>query len=629
MTERMGYWVDIDDAYRTMDPAYVESVWWSLKQIYDKGLLVEDYRVAPYCPRCGTGLSDHELAQGYETVTDPQRLRALPAHLRPARRHRPRCWSGRRRRGRWCPTPPSPRSPTSTYVVATDGDGDARRRRAAARAGARRGLDGRRTGSPARRWSAGPTSARSSWSSSRPSRRHAPHFVVLADYVTTEDGTGLVHQSPAFGEDDLRGLPAYGLPVVDPVQPDGHFEDDVPLVGGQFFKHADADLVAGPRRARACCSGTSAYEHSYPHCWRCHTALLYYAQPSWYVRTTAVKDALLRENEKTNWFPETIKHGRYGDWLNNNIDWALSRSRYWGTPLPIWRCDEGHQTCVGSLAELVRADRHRPVRARPAPAVRRRGHLRLPGRAAQTARRGCRRSSTPGTTRARCRSRSGATRTQPGSAELFEQAYPAQFICEAIDQTRGWFYTLMAVGTLVFDRVVVRERALPGPHPRRGRPQDVQAPRQHPRADPADGPARRRRGALVHGRRPARRGRPAGSGTPRIQEIVRKVLLTYWNTVAFQALYARTSGWSPRRPGARRSADRPVLDRWALSEAHRLAAGVTEALEAFDTQRAGQLLAAFVDDLSNWYVRRSRRRFWDGDPAALRRCTSACTSSPC
>ena len=199
----------------------------------------------------------------------------------------------------------------------------------------------------------------------------APHFVVLADYVTTEDGTGLVHQSPAFGEDDMAVCRAYGLPVVVPGAPRRHFDDDVPLVGGQFFKHADADLVADLQRA-GCCSGTCPTSTATRTAGAATPRCMYYAQPSWYIRTTQVKDALLRENEKTTWYPETIKWGRYGDWLHNNIDWALSRSRYWGTPLPIWRCAEGHQTCVGSLAELSELTGTDQSGPRPAPAVRRR-----------------------------------------------------------------------------------------------------------------------------------------------------------------------------------------------------------------------------------------------------------------
>ena len=293
LTTRMGYWVDLDDAYRTMDPEYIESVWWSLKEIFNKGLLVQDHRVAPWCPRCGTGLSDHELAQGYETVVDPSVFVRFPLTSGPL--------AGEAALLVWTTTPWTLVSNTAvaahpevTYVVATNGEEKLVVAEPLRREGARRGLGGhRRRPSPAPRWSAGPTTVRSSSSSSRAEA----HYVVNAEYVTTEDGTGLVHQSPAFGEDDLKVCRAYGLPVVNPVRPDGTFEEDVPLVGGVFFKKADEALTED-LAARGLLFRHIPYEHSYPHCWRCHTALLYYAQPSWYIRTTAVKDRAARRRTR-------------------------------------------------------------------------------------------------------------------------------------------------------------------------------------------------------------------------------------------------------------------------------------------------------------------------------------------
>jgi isoleucyl-tRNA synthetase len=618
MTERMGYWVDTSDPYRTMDSAYVESVWWALKQIHDKGLLVEDYRVAPYCPRCGTGLSDHELAQGYETVTDPSVYVRFPLTSGP--------YAGQAALLVWTTTPWTLVSNTAvavrpdvTYVVATNG------------------TESLVVAEPLLQTALGegwtvqasyPGADLEGWTYQRPfdlvefpPSDPAPHLVVLAEYVTTEDGTGLVHQSPAFGEEDMAVSKAYGLPVVVPVQPDGHFEASLPLVGGQFFKHADTDLVAD-LDTRGLLFRHVAYEHSYPHCWRCHTPLMYYAQPSWYVRTTQVKDALLRENEKTSWFPETIKWGRYGDWLTNNIDWALSRSRYWGTPLPIWRCGEGHQTCVESLAELSELtgrdqselDPHRPFVDDVTFACPHRPERADSSTCGGEARR------VPEVIDAWFDSGSMPFAQwgyphAPGSERLFEQAYPADFICEAIDQTRGWFYTLMAIGTVVFDESSYRNVLCLG----HILAEDGRKMSKHLGNILEPMPLMDQHGA------DAVRWFMAASGSPwaarrvghtTIQETVRKVLLTYWNTVAFQVLYAGTSDWSWGDP-APELADRPVLDRWALSEAHRLAVGVTEALEAFDTQRAGGLIAAYVDELSNWYVRRSRRRFWAGDAAAL------------
>ena len=607
LTNRMGYWVDLDDAYRTMDPSYIESVWWSLKEIFNKGLLVQDHRVAPWCPRCGTGLSDHELAQGYETVVDPSVFVRFPLTSRPAGGRGVACWCGRPRRGRWCPTQPSPPTPTSrTSWPPTARRSSSSPSRCSRRRSAKAGRPPARR-SRARRWSAGRTSVPSSSSSSR-----APaHFVVNAEYVTTEDGTGLVHQSPAFGEDDLKVCRAYGLPVVNPVRPDGTFEEDVPLVGGVFFKKADEALTEDLDE-RGLLFRHVPYEHSYPHCWRCHTALLYYAQPSWYIRTTAIKDRLLEENERTNWFPDSVKQGRFGDWLNNNVDWALSRNRYWGTPLPIWRCEDNHLTVVGSRAELSELtgtdqsalDPHRPFIDEVTFA--------------------CPQCSATATRVPEVIDAWYDSGSMPfaqwgypyKNKEIFEKRYPAQFISEAIDQTRGWFYTLMAVGTLVFDKssyenVVCLGHILAEDGRKMSKHlgnilQPIPLMDQHG-ADAV-------RWFMAAGGSPwaARR---VGHGT--IQEVVRKTLLTYWNTVAFQALYARTSDWAPSAADPA-PAERTVLDRWLLSELNALVDQTTQAMEAYDTQRAGKLLSAFVDDLSNWYVRRSRRRFWQGDKAALR-----------
>ena len=610
LTERMGYWVDLSQAYRTMDASYVQSVWWSLKQIFDNGLLVEDYRVSPYCPRDETALSSHELAQGYETVVDPSVYVRFPLTGGPL--------AGRASLLVWTTTPWTLVSNTAvaahpevTYVAARAAGSDELLVLAEPLVTTVLGDDAEVvstfTGAEMERW----TYQRPFELVDIPDA----HFVVLDGYVTTEDGTGLVHQAPAFGADDLRVCRRYDLPVVNPVRADGTFAADVPLVGGQFFKRADADLVADLER-RGVLFRHVPYEHEYPHCWRCHTPLIYYAQPSWYIRTTQIKDALLRENEKTTWYPETIKWGRYGEWLRGNVDWALSRNRYWGTPLPIWRNDEdpSRMVCVGSLAELSELsgqdlselDPHRPFVDDIT--------FTLDG--------------VPGTFRREpyvidVWYDSGSMPFAqvgypyaPGSAEAFEKSYPAQYICEALDQTRGWFYTMMAVGTLVFDRssyenVVCLGLILA---------EDGRRMSKHLGNILEPIPLMDEHGA------DAVRWFMLASGSPwlprrvghaGLQEIVRKVLLTYWNTASFLSLYGRTAGWTPGDGSAPPVADRPVLDRWALSELHRLVREVDTAMDTFDTQAAGARLSAFVDDLSNWYVRRSRRRFWDGDPAAL------------
>jgi isoleucyl-tRNA synthetase len=605
LTTRMGYWVDLDHPYQTMDPEYVQSVWWSLKQIYDKGLLVEDYRITPYCPRCGTGLSDHELAQGYETVVDPSVYVRFPLTSGPL--------AGKASLLVWTTTPWTLVSNTAVaahpdveYVVATDGNESL--------IVAEPLLDTLGDG-----WEVTDRYAgleMEGWHYQRPFELvefPAPaHYVVMAQYVTTDDGTGLVHQSPAFGADDLAVSREYGLPVVNPVEADGTFAADVPLVGGEFFKKADAVLVKD-LQDRGVLFRHVAYEHSYPHCWRCHTPVMYYALPSWYIRTTQVKDALLRENEKTNWFPDSVKWGRYGDWLRNNIDWALSRSRYWGTPLPIWRCAEDHQVCVGSLAELGElagrdlsaTDPHRPF-------------VDDITFACPTCGEESRRVEEVIDAWYDSGSMPFAQWGYPwveGSKERFERAYPADFISEAIDQTRGWFYTLMAIGTLVFDESAYHNVVCLG-HilAEDGRKMskhlgNILEPMPLMEAHSADAV----RWFMACSGSP---WKARGIGPNVLNEIVRKVLLTYWNTVAFHALYARLADWSPT-DAAPPVDERSVLDRWLVSETHRLVRDADEAYDGYDTQKLGLVIGQFIDVLSNWYVRRSRRRFWAGDAGAL------------
>jgi len=614
LTDRMGYWVDMAQAYQTMDASYVESVWWSLKQIFDKGLLVEDHRVAPYCPRCGTGLSDHEVAQGYQTVTDPSVYVRFPVTAGPLQALGAALLV-------WTTTPWTLVSntavavhPTTTYV--------------AARAGAEVLVVAEPLlhvlGGDVEVLERFPGSALEHTSYQRPFdwvEIPGAHYVALADYVTVDSGTGLVHQSPAFGAEDMQVARAYGLPVVNPVRKDGTFEPDLPLVGGVFFKQADRAL-ADDLAARGLLFREAPYEHPYPHCWRCDTALLYYALPSWYIRTTAVKDRLLEENDRTDWHPATIQHGRYGDWLDNNVDWALSRDRYWGTPLPIWRCPDGHLTVVGSLAELselsgqdrTALDPHRPYV----------DGVKLPctGRSQDGDRATCELTAHRVSAVIDGWYDSGSMPfAQVGYPHSgVEPAYPAQFICEAIDQTRGWFYTLMAIGTLVFDRSPYETVLC------LGHILDAQGRKMSKHLgnvlDPFElmeqhGADALRWYMLCSGSAwSARR-----VGHEQVEEVVRKVLLTYWNTAAFLTLYADANGWEPGTEQALRETltgkEPTLLDRWALSRTHATVDEVTSALEDFDSLRAGRQIARLVDDLSNFYVRSSRRRFWDGDPAAL------------
>jgi len=608
MTERMGFWVDFDQAYWTMAPEYVESVWWSLKEIWKKGLLVQDHRVAPYCPRCGTGLSDHELSQGYETVVDPSVYVRFPITSGELAKLNASLLV-------WTTTP---WTLVSNTAIAVHPDVD----HVVVETTVDEASEVLVVAEPLLSAVAGEHKILKTLKGKELERItykrpfdyvEIPdsHFVVLATYVTTEDGTGLVHQSPAFGADDLLVCRSYGLPVVNPVAPDGTFLPEVPVVGGLFFKEADKPLVK-ELKASGALYKHQPYEHEYPHCWRCHTALIYYAQPSWYIRTTSIKDELIRENNMTDWHPETIKTGRYGDWLNNNIDWALSRNRYWGTPLPIWRCENKHEICVDSLKELGQLagqelsnlDPHRPF---------------VDDISFACAECSLTMNRVPEVID--CWYDSGAMPFaqwgyphKAGSVEKFKAAYPADFICEAIDQTRGWFYTLMTIGTLVFDESSYKSVLCLG-HilDKDGRKMSKHLGNVLEPISLMD----------QHGADAVRwymlaAGSPWSArrvGHDAISDVVRKTLLTYWNTISFHALYAQASNFELSQSPA--IADRPLMDRWIISELNALIADVDSAYSEFDSQAAGKVLARFIDDLSNWYVRRSRRRFWDGDVAAL------------
>ena len=606
MTKRMGFWVDFDEAYWTMSPQYVESVWWSLQQIWKKGLLVQDHRVAPYCPRCGTGLSDHELAQGYETIKDPSVFVRFPAT------------SGKIAELNasflvWTTTPWTLIANTAIavnpkveyQVVEITADEKTERLVIASDLASVLGEDRKVIASFQGTELEHTTYQRPFDFVEIPNA----HYVVLANYVTVEDGTGLVHQSPAFGADDLEVCRRYSLPVVNPVNPDGHFQSEIPIAGGKFFKDADKDLIKDLKQ-RGLMFKSLQFEHSYPHCWRCHTALMYYAQPSWYVKTTAIKEELLRENAATDWHPETIKSGRFGDWLNNNIDWAVSRNRYWGTPLPIWRCENKHELCVGSLAELgelagqelSNLDPHRPFVDE------------ISFKCSD-----CSSTMNRVPEVIDCWYDSGAMPFaqwgyphKEGSVEEFKAAYPADFICEAIDQTRGWFYTLMAIGTLVFDKSAYKTVLCLG----HILDKDGRKMSKHLGNVLEPMPLMDQHGADAVRWYMLAAGSPWSArrvGHDAISDVVRKSLLTYWNTVSFFTLYAKAANFQvtqlPENPN--------LMDRWIISELNKLIAGVDHALENFDSQEAGNLLGAFIDDLSNWYVRRSRRKFWDGDTDAL------------
>ena len=612
LTERIGFWLDLDDAYRTLDTTYVESVWWALRQIYDKGLLYEGHKVVPYCPGCGTALSSHEVAQGYRVVKDPSVYVRFPVVED----------GGPLQRGDellvWTTTPWTLVSnaavavdPELTYVRAKTGPLEAPVVLAESLVEKVLGsedvkvldrfpgaaLDGVRYEPPFPYIPAKEYGERG-------------HSVLLADFVTADDGTGLVHTAIAFGEDDFQLGQRYGLNVVNPVRLDGTYDERIGKYAGRFVKDCDPDLVED-LRARGKLLKAEEYEHPYPFCWRSGDPLLYYAKPAWYIATTKLNDRLLAANESVVWHPEHIKHGRMGNWLENNVDWALSRERYWGTPLPVWRCPEGHLHCIGSLDELeelsgVRLeDPHRPFVddvAFPCPECSQRME-RVPEVIDVWFDSGC---------------MPFAQYHAPfENEEKFRERFPADFICEALDQTRGWFYSLLGVSTLLFDRSSYREVVCLGLIlDEDGRKMSKSLGNI---VDPWE--------VLDEYGADALRWYFFASKQPwegyefskeRVGEGVRLFLKQLWSTYGFYVLYANANGIeNPSAP------PKTELDEWILSRLGATTEAVTARLDAYDATTAGRAVAAFVDDLSNWYVRRSRRRFWDGDEAAfttLREC---------
>jgi isoleucyl-tRNA synthetase len=608
MTERLGFWIDMNHPYRTLDNPYMQSVWWALKELYEKDLLYEGYKVSAHCPRDQTSLSAAEVALGYQQYPDPVVDPSVYVRLPLVDQENTSLLV-------WTTTPWTLISnaavaahPEVDYAtVEVDGErlilardlldrvlGEDNYEVVETRKGTElEGLKYRRPFDYV------------------PVERAEEHenlwTVVLGEHVTTTEGTGLVHIAPAYGEDDARLGQRYGLPTIHPVKPDGKFDQRVGPYAGQFVKDADAGLVE-ELREKGLLFRAEEYEHAYPHCWRCGTPLLYYAKRAWYARTTAVLDELLSENEKINWVPEHIKWGRFGDWLKNNIDWALSRERYWGTPLPIWRTEAGDVIVVGSVEELrelaidpVPDDLHRPyideVRIRH-PETGEDAH-RVPEVLDVWFDSG---------------SMPFAQWAYPygeDSEERFEQQFPADYICEAVDQTRGWFYSLHAVSTMLFGRTSYKTCLV------LGHILDAEGKKMSKSLgnviDPWDlfekQGADALRWALYTSTSP---GNTRRFSEDQVDEAVRKYLLTLWNTYSFFVTYARIDGFDPQKDLVPQG-DRSLMDRWALSLLGQTIRTVTERLDAYDVTAAGRAIGDFVDELSNWYVRRSRRRFWKGE----------------
>ncbi len=597
LTERIGFWLDTDDAYFTLDDAYIESVWWSLKQMWDKGLLYEGHKVVPYCPRCGTALSSHEVALGYHDVTDPSVYVRFPV----------RGEEGVSLLG-WTTTPWTLLSnaalavnPDVPYVRARVGDETLILAEALVERALGEGVE-----------TSGPVEIEGlAYEPPFPyisDYGERGHTVLPADFVTTEDGTGVVHTAVAFGEDDFRLGEAFGLKVQNPVRPNGTFDERIEPFAGRDVREAGPDIVEA-LRASGRLFRAEDYEHSYPHCWRCETPLLYYAKSSWYVRTTAKKDELLAANEAVTWHPAHVKHGRFGNWLENNVDWALSRERYWGTPLPIWRSEDGEDViCVGSREELVALgatvpeDLHRPYVDDVTFERDGQTYRRVPDLIDVWWDSGC---------------MPFAQWHAPfENDDVFHARYPADYICEALDQTRGWFYSLLAVSTLLYGRssfetVLCLGLVLDGEGQKMSKSKgNAVAPWEVLDTHGADA----MRWYYFTSKQPWDGYR---FSLEAVGESVRQFLKTLWNTYGFFVLYANVNevGNDPGEP--------TDLDRWILSRLSATTELAIERLDDYDTTSTGRGIAAFVDDLSNWYVRRSRRRFWDGDAAAfatLREC---------
>jgi isoleucyl-tRNA synthetase len=611
LTERIAFWVDLDTAYVTMTNDYIESVWWILKQLWDKDLLYQDYKVVPYCPRCGTPLSDHEVALGYEENTpDPSIFVRFPVKGESGTYFLV-----------WTTTPWTlpgnvalAVGPDVTYVTVEqkteDGDTErlilAKDLLSAALQGEYKVLEEYK-------------------GKKLLGKRYSPLFtflpvdkdycyVIEGNFVSTTDGTGIVHIAPAFGAEDMQVGREHDLPVLMTVDSRGEFIAEVNPWRGLFVKDADP-LIIRELTERGLMYNSGTYLHTYPFCWRCKTPLLYYARATWYIQTTRFKENLVRNNEKIAWYPEHIKEGRFGNWLTNNVDWGLGRERYWGTPLPVWVCDDcGHKECIGGFVDLRKRvesagnrwpepwDPHRPhvdAVAFDCPDCKAHNTMhRVPELID-------------------CWFDSGSMPVAQWhypfeNPEMFKAQFPADYICEAVDQTRGWFYTLHAISTLLFDEpcfknVICLGLVLDGEGQKMSKSKgNVVRPLDVINAHGADA----LRWYLYTASPP---GNERRFSSDLVGEVVRTFMLTLWNTYSFFVTYANLDKWTLTSDFRFPTSE---LDRWILSELDSLTLTVTDALENYDVTGAARPIASFVNDLSNWYVRRSRRRFWkSGDDA--------------
>ncbi len=605
LTDRIAFWVDLETAYVTYENEYIESVWWILKNFWEKDLLFKGYKVVPYCPRCGTPLSDHEVALGYDDATDPSVFIRLPLVDKPDTSLLV-----------WTTTPwtlPAnvavAAHPDVDYVTVERDNNGAKEKLILAKNLVEKVFKDEEVkildtfkGKKLKGMKYQPLYT------FMPVDKPA-YYVLLADYVTTEDGSGLVHQAPAFGAEDMEMAKKYDLPILLTVQPDGTFIPEITPWRGIFVKDADPQIIRD-LDSRGLLFRAGTLVHTYPFCWRCKTPLLYYARDSWYIRTSAKKDRLVALNKTINWVPEHIKNGRFGNWLENNIDWSLSRERYWGTPLPVWECENPdckHRECVGSVAELsekvgkdlTELDLHRP-------------HV-----------------DNVFWTCAECGGRMSRVKDlidvwfDSGSMpyaqwhypfenqEEFKKQFPADYICEAVDQTRGWFYSLHAISTLLNDDVAFKNVICLGlildekGHKMSKTVGNIVNPWDVLNAHGADA----FRWYLYTATPP---GQERRFSADLVGDVIRSFTLTLWNVYSFFITYANLD--KPQALTVNVATNE--LDRWLLSELNVLVRDVTAAYETYDVTNATRPVEKFVATLSTWYVRRSRRRFWKNDSDA-------------
>ena len=593
MTEQIGYWVDMENPYVTYHNPYIESVWWALKQMWDKGLLYEGHKVMPYCPRCGTALSSHEVAQGYKDVKD---LTAI-AKFKVADEDNKYILA-------WTTTPWTLPSNLAlcinkayTYIEAKVNDEILI---------LAKDLAPKVLGEDFEivREFQGTELLGTKYEQLMPfGKVEGKAFEVIhGDYVTLSDGTGVVHIAPAYGEDDSLVAKANGITFINLVDKEGKFVEEVTPWAGKFVKKCDESICKWLEENNKLFKAEK-HLHSYPHCWRCDTPLLYYPKESWFVAMTTLRDKLIENNNKINWYPDNIRTGRFGKFLENVIDWGISRDRYWGTPLPIWNCECGHKECIGSIAELKEKginvpediELHKPY----IDAV----HLNCPE---------CGKEMERVKEVIDCWFDSGsmpfAQLHYPfENKELFEQNYPAQFISEAVDQTRGWFYTLLAISTAVFDRnpfenCIVLGHVLDKKGLKMSKSKgNVVDPFEVLGSEGADA-------TRWHFYTASAPWLPTRFSTDDVSEAGRKFLSTLWNVYSFYVLYADLDKFNPTEYADFVSDN--VMDKWIMSKLNTLVKDVDAKLNSYDITNAALAIEDFTDELSNWYVRRNRARYW-------------------